>query len=210
MPVTLKEQLLSADQTAWIDIGCGGNFEEGFYYLDILPAEILNPVDKKRYFRIDIANTPTAEVAKLGKFDFVRLQHTFEHFSFEEGQQVLHQCAVLLKSNGIILITVPDLKIHVQKYLNSAYKNWIGFKAWANKRIPEEAPDSFYFSIFTYSMPYESHKWCYDYEGLAYQLRVSKEFVNIRELKFDDPLSSYPFTHNRPEEDLCVIAQKIS
>lgn len=47
-----------------------------------------------------------------------------------------------------------------------------------------------------------------DYEGLEYQLMSSGEFKNIRELKLNDPLANNPFTHNRPEEDVCAIAQK--
>ncbi len=146
--MTLKEKLIQESKTRWIDIGCGGNFEDGFYYLDTFPEGIINSKFRNRYFRIDIVNTPERELIKLGKFHLVRMQHTFEHFSCEEGNQVLKNCAKLLDKNGIILITTPDLKIHIGKYLNDEYKYWEGFKWWANKRIPEDAPNSFYFSIF--------------------------------------------------------------
>jgi len=33
----LKEKLIKENKTIWLDIGCGKNFEEGFYYLDIKP-----------------------------------------------------------------------------------------------------------------------------------------------------------------------------
>lgn len=58
-------------------------------------------------------------------------------------------------------------------------------------------------------MPFESHKWCYDYEGLKYILEEIGEFENIKELKLNDELTNIPFTHNRPEEDVCIVAQKI-
>jgi predicted SAM-dependent methyltransferase len=128
--------------------------------------------------------------------------------TYEEGLRVLKTCADLLNEGGIILISVPDLKVHIQKYLNDEYKEWKGFGWWANKRIPEDAPNSFYFSIFAHSMPYESHKWCYDFEGLKYQLEKSDCFIDIKKLEIDDGLSSTPFTHNRPEEDVCVMAIK--
>jgi len=206
--MTLKEKLIQEGKTRWIDIGCGGNFEDGFYYIDTFPEGIIDSKYRNRYFRIDIINAQEEVLKKLGKFDLVRMQHTFEHFSYEEGKQVLENCVKLLNKNGIILITTPDLKIHIQKYLNNEYKNWKGFKWWANQRIPEGAPNSFYFSIFAHSMPYESHKWCYDFDGLRYLLELSGEFNDIRELKVDDPLSNIPFTHNRPEEDICIIATK--
>lgn len=35
--MNLKEKLISENKTRWLDIGNGGNFEDGFYYMDILP-----------------------------------------------------------------------------------------------------------------------------------------------------------------------------
>jgi predicted SAM-dependent methyltransferase len=144
---------------------------------------------------------------KLGKFDLIRMQHVFEHFSYEEGRQVLKNCAKLLEKNGVILITVPDLRIHIRHYLKGTYKKW-GFRWWAHNRIPEDSPNSFYFSIYTHSMPHEQHKWCYDFDGLRYQLEACGEFKNIRQLRATHALASSPFTHNRPEEDVCAIATK--
>lgn len=206
--MVIKELLIKQNKTKWLDIGCGGVFDDDFYYIDLFPEGAINPKFKNRYFRIDILNSPKQELDKLGKFDLVRMQHTFEHFTYEEGQKVLKNCAFLLEKDGYILISTPDLKIHINKYLNNEYKNWKGFKWWANKRIPENAPNSFYFSIFAHSMPFEQHKWCYDYEGLEFILRGVGEFENIKELKVTDELADIPFTHNRPEEDVCVIAQK--
>jgi len=106
-----------------------------------------------------------------------------------------------------LIITTPDLKIHINNYLNNGYKKWNGFKWWAHKRIPMNSPMSFYFSVFAHSMPWEKHKWCYDFEGLEFLIKRSKKFKNIMELKIDDKLASVPFTHNRPEEDVCILAQ---
>jgi len=207
--MNLMRSLVREKRTRWLDVGCGGIFDKGFHYVDLFQPEILDPAFCSRYFRVDMVNAPKVELAKLGKFDLVRMQHVFEHFSLEDGQRVLKNCAALLKRGGIILISVPDLRIQIQKYLTSSYKGWKGFNWWAHKRIPKDSPPSFYFSIFAHSMPFESHKWCYDAEGLVYQLRHAKLYTKIRELKLDDPLASVPFTHNRPEEDVCVMAAKI-
>lgn len=55
----------------------------------------------------------------------------------------------------------------------------------------------------------DPHKWCYDYEGLKYLLKSSGFFKNIKELKFNNSLASFPFTHNRPETDLCLITKRV-
>lgn len=205
----LREKLIRDGKTRWLDVGCGGNFEKGFYYLDIFPEGVIDPKYRNKYIRIDIVNSREESLKKLGKFDFIRMQHVLEHFSYEEGQKALKNCAKLLKRSGIILITTPDLKIHVDKYLKNKYQGLIEFKGWANRRIPKKAPKSFYFSIFAHGIPYGGyHKWCYDFDGLKYQLQNCDEFKEIRELKLKNPLSNVPFTHNRPEEDVCVIAAK--
>ena len=204
--MNLAERLVRAGKTRWLDVGCGGIFDKGFHYVDLFQPEILDPAVKGRYYRADIVNAPSHELTKLGKFDLVRMQHVFEHFTLEEGQKVLKNCALLLKKGGLIVISVPDLRINIQRYLEGRYKSWSGFNWWAHKRIPKNSPDSFYFSIFAHSMPFESHKWCYDAEGLVYQLKHTGRYRKIRELKLDDPLANVPFTHNRPTEDVCVIA----
>ena len=189
-------------KTRWLDVGNGGNFEKGFYYLDILSSK------KPRFFQKDILHLEKADLVEMGRFDYVRMQHFFEHFTPEEGLIVLANAADLLSPGGIITISVPDLRIFVDSYLNKRFDNLPKFIWWANKRIPLKSPASFYFSVFAHSMPWEQHKWCYDYEGLEYQLQKTGLFVNIREIKVDDELACVPFTHNRPKEDVCIIASR--
>lgn len=206
--MSLKEILMRQNKTRWLDIGCGRNFEEGFLYLDKLPKKIVKRENKAKYFKINLLNTTNHQLSALGKFNFIRMQHVLEHFSFEEGLIILHNVAKLLKKDGIILITVPDLKINLQKYTKKAYKTWKAFNRWAWKRIPKNAPESFYFSVFAYSLPATPHKWCYDYEGLKYILKATHLFKSTKRINLNNKLASVPFTHSRPEEDLCIMAKK--
>ena len=206
--MTLQEKLIKEKKGKWLDIGCNKNFEEGFYYLDIFSKKDIPTRYKKRYFKMDILKVSNKNLKAIGRFDFVRAQHLLEHFPYEEGRVVIKNIARLLRRNGYLIITVPDLRINISKYIEKKYKKWKTFKSWATKRIPQDAPDSFYFSVFVYSLPITSHKWCYDYEGLKYLLKSSSLFKSIKELKLNNPLASFPFTHNRPEEDVCVIARK--
>jgi predicted SAM-dependent methyltransferase len=209
MATDLKNKLIKEGKTRWLDIGCGGNFEKNFYYLDIFPIGVIDPKIRKRYFRADIVNVSSKELKVLGKFDLVRMQHVFEHFSFEDGQKALKNCARLLKNGGVLLISVPDLKIHLDKYFQGKYKDLSEFQAWAQRRIPKEAPASFYFSVFAHGIAYGgAHLWCYDFEGLKYQLETCGGFKKIIELKKDNSLASIPFTHNMPQEDLCIVTTK--
>ncbi len=207
--MNIKEKLIRQRKTRWLDIGCGGNFEKGFYYLDIFPRGVIGRRYRDKYFRMDIVNASKEELKNIGKFNFIRMQHTLEHFSVEEGQQAIRNCAKLLKREGILLITTPDLRIHIKKYLEKKYKSLREFSVWAKRRISDDAPGSFYFSVFAHGIHYGGeHKWCYDFEGIKYQLQSSGEYKDIKRLAKDDPLANIPFTHNRPEQDLCVMATK--
>ncbi|GAB3693481.1 hypothetical protein GCM10027592_13400 [Spirosoma flavus] len=198
----LRSKLLAENKTRWLEIGCGGTFDEYFTYVDLFPETL---IDKKgRYYRLDMVNASESALEKLGKFDLIRMQHVFEHFSPEAGLTVLKNCAKLLNNDGYILISTPDLKKYVNLYASGKIRD--GFD-WALDRIPSDSPNSFYFSIFSHSLPNEKHEWCYDADGLIYQLERADMFKNIREVMLDDEFANIPFTHNRPNEDVCVIGQ---
>lgn len=198
----LKEKLITEGKIRWLEIGCGGTFDDNFTYIDIFPDTLVNK--KGRYYRIDIVNTTDEALEPLGKFDLIRMQHVFEHFTPENGRRVLENCAKLLSKNGYILISTPDLKKYIEFYLSGQITE--NFE-WALHRIPKESPKSFYFSIFSHSLLHEKHEWCYDAEGLIYQLAYSRKFKNIQEISLTHPWTNIPFTHNRPNEDVCVVAQ---
>ena len=193
--------MLNENKSRWLDIGCGGIFGNNFICIDLFPETLVNK--KVKYFRIDIINATDTEINKLGKFDLIRMQHVFEHFTPENGIKVLNNCAKLLNKDAYILISTPDLKRYVHLYLSGKINENFD---WALKRINKESPNSFYFSIFFHSMLFEEHKWCYDAEGIKYQLKLTQKFKNIQEIKLTDGLASIPFTHKRPNEDVCVIA----
>lgn len=198
----LKEKLIAEGKTRWLEIGCGGTFDENFTYVDLFPDTLVNR--KGRYYRMDMINTTEEALAKLGKYDLIRMQHVFEHFTPEDGRRVLANCAKLLNPEGYVLISCPDLKKYIAFYLSGQIRD--NFE-WALNRIPEESPNSFYFSIFSHSLLHEKHEWCYDAEGLEYQLTQSGFFKNIEEVTLTHPLANIPFTHNRPNEDVCMVAQ---
>jgi predicted SAM-dependent methyltransferase len=204
--MNLRELLIKEHKTRWLDIGSGGNFEQGFEYLDVFPIGLIPDIHRNKYHRMDILAMSQDERSSLGTFDLVRLQHTFEHFSFEEARVALRSCAALLDRGGLLLISVPDLRKHINQYTSGSYKDWNTFTSWAHQRIPNNAPASMYFAIFAYSMTFESHRWLYDSDGLRFIVELDGQFKNSQELTLDNSLSIKPFTHNRPDEDLCILA----
>jgi predicted SAM-dependent methyltransferase len=204
---SLKQVLVSTDRTRWLDMGSSSRFSEGFYFADLHPASETPENMRDKYFQFNPARASDAETGRLGKFHLIRMQHVFEHLTMEDGVKCLEKCHQLLEDDGYLLITVPDLKIFVKNYRQKKIHK-MAFADWARTRIPQDAPESFYFSLFSHSFPNQQHMWCYDEEGLKYQLNRTKKFKNVERLSVFHPLADIPFTHNRPEEELCVLAQR--
>ena len=205
-----ENKLLNNNQTKWLDLGSSINHSnQNFYFADLYPIEECLEEMKPKYYQLDISKPIEENVKnKLGKFHFIRMQHVFEHFTYEQANIVLDNCYELLEENGKLLISVPDLDIYVKRYLNSTLKYISSFEAWAHTRIKENSPNSDYFSIYTQSMLHEKHLWCYNKHGLINKIKASGKFKNAKKIGLLNKLAGIPFTHNRPEEDLCIIATK--
>lgn len=206
----LEDELLKNNQNRWLDLGSSINHtNKNFYFADLYPIEECLDEMKSKYFQLNISVPMSIEDKdRLGTFDFIRMQHVFEHFTFEEADIVLENCFNLLSENGKILISVPDLDIYVRRYLNKTLKQIPSFGPWAHTRIKENSPNSDYFSIYAHSMLHEKHLWCYNKEGLINKIKQTGKFKSVKKIGLLNKLAGIPFTHNRIQEDLCVIATK--
>jgi len=205
-----ESELLKNNQTRWLDLGSSINHtNKNFYFADLYPIEECLDEMKSKYFQLDISKPIDDELKdKLGKFHFIRMQHVFEHFTYEQASIVLNNCCQLLEKNGVLLITVPDLDIYIKRYLNGTIKHIPSFGPWAHTRVRENSPNSDYFSIYAHSMLHEKHLWCYNKKGLQNKIVASGKFKNIKKIGLLNKLAGIPFTHNRIQEDLCIIAAK--
>lgn len=205
----LSAKLKKENRTRWLDMGASGSFSEDFFFADLYPISEARQEFKDKYFQFDATSDFTDDKLKpMGKFDLIRLQHVFEHIQFEDGEKALYNCHRLLSDDGYLLITVPDLRLIAKRYQRNCMDVSWNFTEWAENRIEKGSPQSYYFSIFTHSLPHQAHLWCYDEEGLTHALKKTGLFKNIQCLSPYHRFAEIPFTHNRPAEDLCIIAQK--
>jgi SAM-dependent methyltransferase len=202
--IGLDAELRAQGKTNWLEIGTGGRDDNGFIKIDIL--DYPQGQSPKNYRKLDIINAKDEDIEKLGSFDLVRMQHVFEHFTPEDGLKVLTNCSKLLKTDGYILVSTPDIDIVIDHYKNGSIREINN--GWGKGRIGEDAPDSFVFSIFTHSVLSEPHLWCYNAEGLVHQFNKTGLYKDIAVLSMTHPLASIPFTHNRPAEDVVILARK--
>jgi SAM-dependent methyltransferase len=205
----LKDLLIKNNQTRWLDLGSGVKFKEGFLFADIVEEDAVPENMTGKYFKLDVSKPLTGEdLNKTGKFDLIRMQHVFEHFTVEDGLVVLDNCYNLLNPGGYLLITVPDLEVYANFYTGKVPTDLWGFQGLAEQRFPLDAPPSFYFSIYAHLTLDSKHLWCYDKDGLFYQLGRSGKFSNIEKIGFFHRFCNLGFTHNRPFLEVCVLASK--
>ena len=203
--IGLIETLKKNNQLRWLEVGTGRNNCDGFDKIDIIDFPLGTAPDN--YKKFDIINCTDEELKALGMYDLIRMQHVFEHFTVEDGLKVLNNCSKLLKKGGYILISCPDIDLVIDHYKRGTIRQLLG--NWGLERIGDNAPDSFFLCIFLYSVLYEPHLWSYNSDGLVHQLQKARLFHNIEVLDLGNPKSSIPFTHNRADEDVVVLAQRI-
>ena len=93
----------------YLNVGCGSSFST-----------------KKEWTNLDFICTGDGVIAHNlldgipfdnKSFDLVYHSHVLEHFSKEEGENLIKECFRVLKPGGLIRIAVPDLEIIARNYL---------------------------------------------------------------------------------------------
>lgn len=93
-----------------------------YYKNPVTKKDIENRQLQERKIVVDLF----ADVRKLpflaNTLDEIRSVQLFEHFTYEEGEQVLQHWHNLLKSGGLLHIDVPDLDETIKAYLKTKSK----------------------------------------------------------------------------------------
>lgn len=109
--------------------------------------------------------------------------HFLEHLSFREGQIFLDECLRTLVPNGIFSICVPNARLYIEAYMNSATLNKDKFFAY--KPAYNNTTKIDYVNFTAYMDGH--HKYMFDEENLIYILQ-SKGFKNVHIRDFDHDL----------------------
>jgi len=148
------------DDSIRLNIGCGEYHLQGFINVDQFAN--VNPD-----LLADALNLPY----QPGTIDEIYAGHLLEHLTFEEGQKALKYWYSLLKSGGIIGITVPDFDIIAKKHL-------VNPTAESMKQIND---------MWIYSYVQDSlHRYCYN-EALLIDVMKDAGFVELEKLPVDHP-----------------------
>ena len=99
-----------------LNLGCGDTYLKGWLNTDIFPKS-------RRIFFLDA----TKEFPFENKiFDYVFSEHMIEHISYNNGKEMIRECFRVLKNNGRIRISTPNINflielVNVPSQINKRY-----------------------------------------------------------------------------------------
>ena len=133
-PFIIKKYFLN-NKISKLHIGSGKNYKLGWLNCDISPFStnvIYTDVTKKFPF-------------KDNSLDYIYSEHMIEHISYKDGLLMLKECYRILKPNGIIRITTPDLFILIDILKNdqNKYNDYINWSHDENNLVDKNSIEVF-------------------------------------------------------------------
>ena len=179
-----------------INIGCGSNPSEGWLNFDNTPAiKLANSPLKYRIAKLfgmlkktHIENIEWNKKNKIKYADAAKsiplppnsveaiyTSHMLEHLSREGAKSFLYEANKILKIDGVLRVSIPDLKIYIEKYLINEDAN-----EFMTGILVESPPiNTLKQKIFLFMNGYRHHQWMYDGRSLSNLFREAR-FKNIK------------------------------
>lgn len=163
----------SPDKLVKLNIGPYINMYHSWQNIDILD---LNDFAKNNGYIFKQMDVTKGLLYENNSVDIIISSHFIEHLNREEGFNFLKECYRILKSDGIIRLTVPDTELLVKKYLD----NTIGEYKHVNIGV-ENSPDN---TQSLFELLLAGHKTIYDFNSLS-KLLTKTGFINIEKKEFN-------------------------
>lgn len=157
-----------------LHIGCGENALRGWLNSDYYPncPSVIHLDATKRF--------PFPDET----FHYVFSEHMIEHITYPDGLRMLQQCHRVLKKNGRIRISTPDLRFLIALYSDSKSELQTDYIRWASDSYIKnrEYTDTMVINNFVRAW---GHLFIYDAKTLARSLDLSG-FVDVVACKINE------------------------
>lgn len=181
-----------------LHLGCGGHM-----LTDWLNTDIVVPCRGDLIYLDATKKYPFTDQC----IDYIFLEHMFEHVSLKQAVYLLCECKRVLKKDGVIRITLPDMQFLLDIYSSpEKYKEYL---KWCTEHFLPEVEELFpgeYPEVFVINNFYRDwgHQVIYDYKTLEMLLRkcgysnikrceVGKsEHIVLQGIEGHDDYSYYP------------------
>ena len=154
-----------------LHLGCGITVLHGWINTDLYPQS--NDI-----IYLDVTDPPYPVIDE--DIDYIFQEHLIEHLTYEQGSVMLNECYRIMKPNGKIRISTPDLQFLIDLYSQESklHKEYIN---WASKDLPYNTNT---FVINNYVRAW-GHKFIYDKKTLHLLLK-NTGFIDITEHKLNE------------------------
>ncbi|MBO0719356.1 MAG: methyltransferase domain-containing protein, partial [Blastocatellia bacterium] len=157
----LIERYFSSHEIRKLHLGCETHVLDGWLNSDLFPgSEIVLQLDATEPF-------PFGDE----EFDYIFSEHMIEHITYSQGLQMLFECYRVLKNNGKIRISTPDLAFLIDLYNEEKSYLQKDYIKWSTDRHIRFAPgydDTFVINNFVRNW---GHQFIYDEKVLSASLQ---------------------------------------
>jgi predicted SAM-dependent methyltransferase len=171
---TLAVHYVASNNVRKLHIGCGQNVLAGWLNSDYYPADpnVIH-LDATMNFPFD-GDT----------FEYVFSEHMIEHISYPQGLAMLKECCRILKRNGRLRISTPDLKFLINLYSDQKSELQKSYIKWASDTFIQntEYTDTMVINNFVRGW---GHLFIYDEKTLRHSLELSG-FADIVAYKINE------------------------
>jgi predicted SAM-dependent methyltransferase len=165
---SIMDNYFSGIDVRKLHIGCGSNIIDGWLNSDF--SRTLSGV-----LHLDATNRFPF---KNDTFDYIFSEHMIEHISYSNGFAMLSECQRVLKNNGKIRISTPNLQFLISLYRDDKSALQIDYIKWATENFIKSTPypdDTFVINNFVRDW---GHLFIYDEKTLRSSLELAG-FTNI-------------------------------
>jgi len=161
----LVNKYLMSYQVHKLQLGGGANLLDGWLNTDFLP----------RHKEVIILDATKPFFFKKNCFDYIFCEHMIEHISYQDTMCMLKECFRILKPEGKIRISTPDLEVYLELFaaqkseLQKQHLAWIG-KNWLQRQGIHSCNEAFVLNLMMHSW---GHKFIYDFKTLEFALKES-------------------------------------
>ncbi len=158
-----------------LHIGCSGNIIDGWLNSDLSPiSDDVLPLDATKKFPFE-----------NNKFNYIFSEHMIEHISHSSGLAMLSECHRILRNNGKIRISTPDLQFLIDLYRSEKSELQIEYIKWATELFIKSAPYSDDIFVINNFVRDWGHLFIYDEKTLRSSLEKAG-FTNIVRCELND------------------------
>lgn len=157
----ITQSYLSSHKIRKLHIGCSDHILDGWLNTDISPQFPF-------VLRLD-----ASQPFPLGndEFDYIFSEHMIEHILYPQGMQMLSECYRVLRKNGRVRISTPNLNFLIDLYKEEKTDLQKNYIKWATDQFIRSAP--WYDELFVINNFVRDwgHKFIYNEKILAASLR---------------------------------------